>query len=326
VDRFLARVQADLSRSRIQTLIQDGHVRVNGVVVRPSHRVRAGDRVEVEPPAPPASVGLEPEDRPLAVVYEDEHVVVIDKPAGLVVHPGAGVRTGTLAHALLHHAPGVRDVGGEGRPGLVHRLDKDTSGLLVVAKTQRAHRVLVEAMKHREVRRTYLALVWGDPRQDSGAIEGAVGRDPRDRRRMAVVARGGRPARTRWEVVERFGPAALLRVHLDTGRTHQIRVHLRHARLPVVGDPVYGGRGKNLLSQGEGERSLARALLACLGRQALHACELGFRHPVTGEERSFASAPPEDFARALEALRAFARGSRRHPSRGARSDTEHGDV
>jgi 23S rRNA pseudouridine1911/1915/1917 synthase len=221
------------------------------------------------------------------------------------VHPGAGVSSGTLVHALLHHVPTLRDVGGADRPGIVHRLDRDTSGLLVVAKTARAHRALVEAIGARLVRRVYQALVWGDPREPAGAIEAAVGRDPRHRQRMAVVPQGGRPALTRWSAEERFGPATRLEVRLETGRTHQIRVHLASRGWPVVGDPVYGGRAKKQLSLAGRERSLASALLRTLPGQALHAAELAFSHPVTGEALSLHSPVPEAFARALDLLRAF---------------------
>lgn len=304
MDRFLAAAQTDLSRSQIQTLIRDGRVTVNGLAARASHKLRAGDAVAFEP-RPPRIVALEPEEIPLAVVHEDADLLVIDKPAGLVVHPGAGRPRGTLVHALLHRDPAIADVGGEGRPGIVHRLDRETSGLMVVARTPRAYRALVDMIRDRAVHRTYRALVWGSPRASGGAIEAAIGRDPRSRKRMAVVTRGGKPARSRWRVIERFGIATLLEVALDTGRTHQIRVHLQHLKLPVVGDPAYGGRGKKQLSAGERERSLASALLECLPRQALHASELELPHPVTGRPLHFTSPVPDDFAHALSLLEEF---------------------
>ena len=295
--------QTDLSRSQLQGLIQSGRVRLNGRPVRASQRVRAGDRVRVEIPEPePTRLAAEP--LPLAIVHEDEDLVVLDKPAGLVVHPGAGVRSGTLVHALLHRYPAIAGVGGATRPGIVHRLDKDTSGLLVVARSPRAYRALVEALRARDVQRTYTALVWGDPRAAGGVVEGAVGRHPRDRKRMAVVLRGGKPARTRWRVSERLGAAARLEVQLDTGRTHQIRVHMAHLGHAVVGDGVYGGRGKKLLSLRESERSLAMEVLAVLSRQALHASALGLTHPVSGVRMRFDSPLPDDFERALGLLRA----------------------
>ncbi|MGH7740489.1 MAG: RluA family pseudouridine synthase [Candidatus Eiseniibacteriota bacterium] len=307
LDRFLALAQPDLSRTQIQTLIRDGLVRVNDSRSRPSLRLRAGDRVEVDPP-PSREVALEPENIPLHIVHQDEHLIVIDKPAGLVVHPGAGVPTGTLVHALLHHDPAIAGVGGAGRPGIVHRLDRDTSGLMVVARTSRAYRALIEAMRERRVRRVYHALVWGDPPADAGEIRGAIGRDPRHRQRMAVVRRGGKSAVTHWRVLERFGPAALVEARLESGRTHQIRVHFAHLGMPVVGDPVYGGRGKKLLSGAHAGRTLSNALLDGLPRQALHAHELALEHPVTGELMRWTSAVPEPFANVLALLRT-ARGS-----------------
>jgi 23S rRNA pseudouridine1911/1915/1917 synthase len=302
LDRFLAAAQKDLSRSRLQALIRAGRVLVEGRAARASQHLRAGERVLVELPEP-RGVALLPEAIPLAIVHEDEHLLVVDKPAGLVVHPGAGVANGTLVHALLHHAPAIGDVGGAGRPGIVHRLDKQTSGLMVVAKSAAAYRALVEMLRARAVRRRYLAIVWGVPRAAAGTIEGAIGRDPRQRKRMAVVARGGKPARTRWRVRERLAGAALLEVALDTGRTHQIRVHLAHLGHPVAGDPLYGGRGKAQLSGTARERNLRTAVLEVLARQALHATELEFPHPVTGEDMRFTSPPPEDFELALESLR-----------------------
>jgi len=289
----------------VQALIRDGLARVNGRAVAASHRVRAGDRVSLAVPesAPPAR--LEPEDLPLDIVFEDRDLLVVNKPAGLVVHPGAGVRHGTLAHALLHHDPSIAAVGGAGRPGIVHRLDKDTSGLMVVARSPRAFRALVEALRDRRVKRVYHAIVWGDPRSASSTIEGAIGRDPKHRQRMAMVKRGGKPAITHWKVLERYGPATLLEVTLGTGRTHQIRVHLAHAHHAVVGDPVYSGRVKKLLSLEDAQRSLAQALLGCLPRQALHAAALELEHPVDGRALKFASAWPVDFASAVELLRAF---------------------
>jgi len=306
LDRFLATAQTDLSRSALQDLIRDGAAQVNGRAARPSLKLKPGDRVRLELPEPRV-LTLEPENLPLAVVHEDPDLVVVDKPAGLVVHPGAGVARGTLVHALLHRYPEIASVGGAGRPGIVHRLDKDTSGLLVVARSTRAHRALVEALRAREIHRTYQALVWGDPHAERGTIENALARDPRDRKRMAVARRGGKPARTHWEVRERFGIAAHLIVRLDTGRTHQIRVHLAHLGHPVVGDPVYGGRSKKVLSLRGTDVSLGQELLKCLPRQALHASELELSHPVRGSRLAFAAPWPLDFAQAIEILRALPR-------------------
>jgi 23S rRNA pseudouridine1911/1915/1917 synthase len=303
LDRFLASAQEDLSRSRLQALIREGRVRVNGEPARASLRLSDGDRIEVTlPEARPMT--LEPEALPLEIVHEDESIFVVNKPAGVVVHPGAGVRTGTLVHALLHRDPGIAGVGGEGRPGIVHRLDRETSGLLVVARTPRAFRALIEQMRERSVARRYAALVWGDPRADEGLVENEIGRDPRQRKRMAVVSRGGKPARTHWRAAERFGLVTRLEVTLDTGRTHQIRVHMAHSGMPIVGDPTYGGRGRKQLSADPWQRSLAGALLRDLPRQALHALELTFPHPVHGNVLHLTAPLPDDFARALGRLRA----------------------
>ena len=275
---------------------------MNGRAARASLRLHGGDQVRVELQPARASV-LTPEDIPLAIVHQDESIVVVNKPPGMVVHPGAGVASGTLVHALLHFDPAIAGVGGPGRPGIVHRLDRDTSGLLVVARTGRAYRALVEAIKNREVSRRYLALVWGGLRAASGVVEGAIGRDPRRRQQMAVVGHGGKPARTRWRVTERFGACTALEVTLDTGRTHQIRVHFSHLGHPVVGDRVYGGRARMRLSLSAAERSLADALLDMLPRQALHALELELAHPVSGATLRFTAPLPHDLAGALEWLR-----------------------
>ena len=305
MDRWLAKARIGLSRNRVQTLIEAGRVSVNGRAAKPSLKLKDADRVAVEVPPRRTSSRIVAEARPLAIVHEDDALLVLDKPAGLVVHPGAGVQSGTLVHALLHHAPAIATVGGEGRPGIVHRLDKDTSGLLVVAKTEETYLALVEALRVREVTRLYTAIVWGDPGPNQGHIDLPIGRDPRERTRMAVVRQGGRPSRTHWRVLERFGLATLLEVRLETGRTHQIRVHMAAVRHPVVGDPVYGGRVRKSLSLRPSERSLADALLRTIRRQALHAATLELTHPVSGRPLRFESPIPEDLAGALELLRAF---------------------
>ena len=306
MDRWLAKARSTgLSRNRLQRLIEQGRVLVNGRAAKASLKLKAGDTVSVSVP-PRRRTSLVAEAQPLVVVHQDESVLVLDKPAGLVVHPGAGVQSGTLVNALLHHAPDVATVGGEGRPGIVHRLDRDTTGLLVVARTEQAYLFLVEAIREREVKRVYQMIVWGDPGPASGTIDLPIGRDPKDRKRMAVV-RGphGKPARTHWRVLERYGLASLLEARLETGRTHQIRVHMSALRHPVVGDPTYGGRVKKMLSLRQSERSLADALLRLLRRQALHAAELEFKHPLTGAELRFRSDLPQDFREALDRLRAF---------------------
>jgi len=309
LDRFLAAAQTDLSRSFLQGLIAAGRVQVNGRPVRAALRLREGDRVRVEIPEPEPT-SLIAEAAPLTIVHEDPDLVVIDKPAGQVVHPGAGVREGTLVHVLLHWYPEIAGVGGAGRPGIVHRLDKDTSGLLVVARSSRAYRFLVESLRERTMHRGYTALVWGEPGAGSGVIDAALGRHPRERTKMAVVRRGGKPARTHWRVAERWGVASRLDIRLDTGRTHQIRVHMAHLGHPVVGDPTYGGRNKKLLSLCQSQRNVASELLKSMPRQALHASVLELIHPVTGTRLSFESSLPEDFERALGLLRTH---GARHP-------------
>ncbi|MDR7423082.1 MAG: RluA family pseudouridine synthase [Armatimonadota bacterium] len=298
LDRFLAERLPELSRARLQALIASGHAVVelpDGrrlTRVRAAHRLRAGERVRIEvPPSQPAA--LVPEPIPLAIVYEDAELLVIDKPAGLTVHPGAGHHTGTLVHAVLAHCPDLPGVGGEQRPGIVHRLDKDTSGLLVVAKTEAALRALQAQIRAREMRREYLALVWG--RLDGeGTIDAPIGRDPRHRTRMAVNPRGRR-AVTGYRAVEHFARVTLLALRLASGRTHQIRVHCAAIGHPVVGDPTYGRRPNPWGLQ----------------RQALHAARLAFRHPTGGALLAFTSPLPEDIAGALGRLRAGEPGAGR---------------
>lgn len=301
LDVVLGGAWPDLSRSRIQKLIEGGSVRVEGRLARARERAPAGSRVRVAVPDPdPGSLVAEP--IPLRVLYEDEHLLVVDKPAGLVVHPGAGVRTGTLAHALLHHAPQVAGVGGPGRPGIVHRLDKGTSGLLLVAKTEASYLRLVAAIARREVKRVYHALAWGVPRLAAGRIEAPLGRHPQDRKKIAVTRRG-RPAATRYRVLEPFGWACLLECELETGRTHQIRVHLSHLGHPVLGDPTYGGGDRRALNLRGAIRTLAREVFEILPRPALHAARLEFCHPQTGQALALEAPLPADFSAALSILR-----------------------
>jgi len=307
LDRFLAAAQADLSRSRLQGLIRDGRVLVNGRAARASLKLRGGDQVRVDLP-PERALALDAEDIPLAIVYEDESILVVNKPAGMVVHPGAGNRRGTLVHALLAHAPGIATVGGAGRPGIVHRLDKDTSGLLVVAKTPATYLRLVEAISRREVNREYLTLVWGEPRDRSSRIAEPVGRHPKDRKRMAVTPKG-RVAATNYRMLQSFGWASYLECRLETGRTHQIRVHLSHLGHPVLGDATYGGGPRRVLNLPEGIRKLARDIVETMPRQALHAARLAFSHPATGERLSLEAPLPADFSAALDRLRKSVAGA-----------------
>jgi 23S rRNA pseudouridine1911/1915/1917 synthase len=298
LDRWLRARLPELSRSRLQVLIESGQVTVAGKPRKPAYRLRAAEAVTVTlPPSP--SEALLPERIPLTVVFEDEDVLVVDKPAGMVVHPGAGRSSGTLAAALLAHAPGIAGVGGPGRPGIVHRLDKGTSGLLVVAKTPRAYAALVRQFASRSVSRRYLAIVHGQVKESTGVIEAPIGRHPRDRVRMAVLPKGrGKTAVTRFTVLERLSGFTYLEARLGTGRTHQIRVHLASLGHPVVGDTVYRRRSAPGIDD-----PILRDLVGGLSGVALHAAALGFIHPVTGERREFSSPLPERMARLLSHLR-----------------------
>lgn len=289
LDVFLAgRDELGMTRSAIQRLIRDDRVLVNGRPTRPSRRLEPGERIEVELPVPEPSEVVA-QDLPLDVVYEDADLVVINKPRGWVVHPAPGHEAGTLVNALLARYPEMSGVGGPGRPGIVHRLDRDTTGLLVIARTPLAYRELVRLLKERAVRREYLALVRGRPEVREGTIDAPIGRHPVDRKRMGVDPERGRPARTHFEVVELLGDYTLLRCRLETGRTHQIRVHLAFIRLPVAGDPTYGGR------RAEGELGLRG--------QALHAALLEFPHPRDGRPMRFEAPLPADFRDAIERAR-----------------------
>ena len=316
LDRTLARVWPDLTRSRIQALIKQGHVRLDGRAAKASELPPLGARIEADVPERDVVAGgrLIPESIPLSIVYEDDDVLVVDKPAGLVVHPGAGVATGTLVHALLAHCPTIEGVGGSGRPGLVHRLDRGTTGLLIVAKTEAAWRGLTHDLAARAIRRTYLAIVWGVPKPPEGRIEAAIARDRKDRTRMAVVPAGkfgARAAATGYRVLQELPTTAqrarfaLVECRLETGRTHQIRVHFASLKHPVVGDSTYGGGAKKALSLPPEDRRLATHLVKELGRPALHAASLEFRHPTRGEVLMLHAPLPQDMARALSSLGLF---------------------
>lgn len=325
LDRFLARSLPEFSRARLQSLIGAGAVaRAGEVITEPSRRVKPGETWRVAVPAP-APARPEAQAIPLDIRHEDDDLVVLEKPPGLVVHPAPGNPDRTLVNALLAHCQGrLSGIGGELRPGIVHRLDKDTGGLMVVAKSDRAHRHLALQFQKRDLERAYRALVWGVPTPAAGLIEGAIGRHRTDRKRMAVVTAGGKPARTRYRVLRRFGAlASLVECRLETGRTHQIRVHMAHLGHPVLGDPVYRPRrgvGVARAAAGPAEaearaaiagfgraaagpaEARARAAIAGFGRQALHAVSLGFDHPVTGRRLRFDTSLPEDMAALIRAL------------------------
>jgi 23S rRNA pseudouridine1911/1915/1917 synthase len=297
LDRALGSLFPEHSRNFLARLIDDGRVRVDDrVASKASQRVETGQRVAIDVPdaAPSAAVS---QDLPLTILFEDEDLVVIDKPAGLVVHPAAGHADGTLVNALLFHVKDLSGVGGEIRPGIVHRLDKDTSGVMVIAKHDDAHRRLTAAWGSDAVRKEYLALVYGTPDPERGIIDAPIGRDPRDRKRMAVVA-SGRRAVTEYELRERLRYVSLVQCRLRTGRTHQIRVHLKHAGHPLVGDPLYSGPQW----RGIPDKKLQRTL-SSFTRQALHAARITFPHPRTGERMMFEAPLASDFAALLDALR-----------------------
>jgi 23S rRNA pseudouridine1911/1915/1917 synthase len=300
LDVYLAS-RFDLSRSRVVQLIEAGHVEVNEAAAKKRDVVRAGDSVRIRIPAAEESP-IAGEDLPLRVVFEDESLLVVDKDAGMVVHPAPGHRSGTMVNALLHHVRDLSGIGGVLRPGIIHRLDKDTSGLLIVAKTDRAHRALADALRAREIRRRYLTLAWGHLTDAGFTVDAPIARQPNDRKRMAVVA-GGRRAVTRFRRLERWPAADLLQAQLETGRTHQIRVHLMHTGHPVVGDALYGsGRERGFSGH---TRGWALELARRTPRQFLHAAELRFQHPISGETMRFESPLPAD----LQAVVDWARGS-----------------
>ena len=283
LDHYLAQMDIGLTRSRIRQLIDSGDVLVNGTAAKPAHRLRHGDRVQVSVPPPRPAVAV-PQDMPIDVVYQDSDMVVIDKPAGLAAHPGPGHPDRTLVNGLLALCPDIQGIGGEIRPGIVHRLDKDTSGLMIAAKNERAHHNLSQQIKDRQVEKVYLALAEGVPSPESGVIEVPIGRDPRRRTRMAVTP-DGRDSRTGYRVLERAGRFSLLELELYTGRTHQARVHLAWLGHPFLGDATYGRRS------------------TLLPRHFLHAHRLAFAHPATGEPLRFQSPLPDDLVAALESAR-----------------------
>jgi 23S rRNA pseudouridine1911/1915/1917 synthase len=296
LDAYLAAQITGWSRARLQRLIESGDVLVNSKLAKASYRVAAKDEIEVELAPAPAS-NFTPENIPLEIVFEDDYVIVINKPAGLVVHPAAGIQSGTLANALAYHFQQLSNAGSI-RPGIVHRLDKDTSGLLVAAKTESSHENLSDQFRAREVFKSYIALVYGVVKQESGRIEQPIARDPRNRTRMAIVA-GGRGALSLYKVRRSYDSFTLLDVELKTGRTHQIRVHLSWFKHPVVGDELYGGGRDNNVQDVQ-----LRARIRKLKRQFLHAEQLSFQHPQTGEQMRFVAPLPPELTDLLETLEA----------------------
>lgn len=290
LDAWLSQVENGLSRARIQDLIRSGHITVNGKPAKPSQSLRAGQEIQITLP-PPVDVELKPEAIPLEVLFEDADLIVLNKPAGLVVHPAAGHASGTLVNALLAHCADLAGIGGEKRPGIVHRLDRDTTGVMVVAKNETAMRGLVNQFRHRQVTKEYLALVWGHLNPPAGRAETLIGRNPNDRKKMCTRPTTGRPAITHYETTEKFAATSLLRVRIETGRTHQIRVHMAFLGHPIIGDQQYGRPRRDVLP------------IPLPERQMLHAAELRFKHPATGETLAFKAPLPGDMAELLAILR-----------------------
>ena len=294
LDRFLAAQFPDLSRTHVQTLIDEGRVLVGGIAKKPSHHLESGEQITVEIPPPPLSV-VEPENIPLMLLYEDADIAVVNKPAGMIVHPGAGADTGTLVAALLHRfgGDGLSIVGGPLRPGIVHRLDKGTSGAIVIARSDAAHLKLIEEFRDRCVQKYYVALLHGMVKGDKGIIELPVARDLRRRSRMTSRRSEGREARTDWRLRLRLGNFSLIEADLHTGRTHQIRVHFSALGFPVVGDTLYGAPH---------QERVGRELLPALGRNYLHAARIAFTHPRTGQHLEFRAPLPEELLRYVHKL------------------------
>ncbi|WP_353947684.1 RluA family pseudouridine synthase [Sporolactobacillus sp. Y61] len=285
LDRWVTEQFPEESRNRIQQLIKDHHITVNDEAEKVNYRMKEGDQITVRIPDP-EPLQVTPENISLDIFYEDDQVIVVNKPRGMVVHPAPGHMSGTLVNALLFHCRDLSGINGMLRPGIVHRIDKDTSGLLMVAKTDRAHRSLAQQLKNKTTSRVYLAIVHGSVATDTGTVDAPIGRDDKDRKKMAVTNHNSKSAVTHFRVLERFSRYTYLSCRLETGRTHQIRVHMAYIGYPLAGDPKYGFH-KTLPIKG----------------QALHAAELGFRHPVTGKWMHFTAAPPEDFSRLLRLLR-----------------------
>lgn len=300
LDRFLISATDDMSRTHLQRLIRDGNVTVNGKVAKqPSYALRDGDEIRLTFPPPRPLDTIAPENTVLDILHEDSHLIVLNKAAGMLVHPANDVYTGTLVNALLAHCTDLSGIGGVERPGIVHRLDKDTSGILVVAKTDVVHRELSAQFEKHSITRQYVAIVCGIPAKTTGTIDARIARSRRDRRRMTTVENHGRHAVTHYEVLERYPKFALVQLTLETGRLHQIRVHLQHIGHPVAGDAIYGGEQRAI---NDADTGALKHALAQLKRQALHARLLGFMHPTTGENLTFSAPMPKDMQQVMDAL------------------------
>jgi len=286
LDVFLAKQITDHSRSFVQKLVLDGHVNVNQKIQKSNYKLCNGDHIEVVVPEPQA-ISIQAEDLPLDILYEDQHIIVINKARGMIVHPASGIYSGTLVNALLAHCQDLSGINGEIRPGIVHRLDKDTSGVMIAAKDDLSHTSLAEQIKSKTAHRQYLAIVKGNIKEESGIIHGDIGRDPKDRKKMAIVAENGKPASTQFKVLERYGDYTLVECTLMTGRTHQIRVHMTHIGHPLIGDPKYGTTKSPFKING----------------QALHSENLSLIHPITKEKLFFSAPIPDDMAKILIKLR-----------------------
>lgn len=309
LDRFLINATEGVSRTYLQKLIREGEITVNGKVAKqPSYQLQRGDRVCMTLPAPRPLDTIQPENISLNILHEDSHLIVLNKPAGMLVHPTNAVNVGTLVNALLAHCTDLSGIGGVERPGIVHRLDKDTSGVLVVAKKDVVHRELSVQFERHSITRQYVAVVCGTPAETTGTIDAQIARSRRDRRRMTTVETGGRHAVTHYEVLETYSKFAFVQLTLETGRLHQIRVHLQGIGHPVAGDAIYGGEQRALNDASTVE---LRQALTRLKRQALHARLLGFVHPATGKNLTFSASMPKDMQRVVSALRGKAAGQ--HP-------------